>query len=72
MQISTSKGHSCGVDSDDLGKDPDFQKLLNVILERKLAAPALVMLELYRPMVGMADALIIFAQPFLKAFSIKP
>ena len=45
--------------------------LLLFIRERKLVAPALVMLELYKPLAGLADALIIFAQPFLKAFSFQ-
>ena len=45
--------------------------LLRFIRERKLTAPALVMLELYKPLAGLGDALVIFAQPFLKAFSFQ-
>ena len=47
------------------------RELLCLIRERRLVTPALVMLELYKPLAGMGDALIIFAQPFLKAFSLQ-
>lgn len=44
-------------------------ELVDFIKDRKLISPALVLLELYRPLVGLGDAMIIFSQPFLKFFS---
>lgn len=48
----------------------ELLELLNLIKDRKLIVPALLMLELYRPLVGLADALFIFSEPFLKSFSL--
>ena len=57
----------------DFGSSDDGAQLLelfNIIKNKNLIAPALLMLELYRPLVGLADALMIFSEPFLKAFSL--
>lgn len=77
MAVAPCRIQSC--ESAAAAKDGDSQEyadrermaLLEFIRDRKLQTAVQVLLELYRPLVGLGDALIIFSQPFIRMFSLQ-